>query len=543
LGLTRELVADLQGEVARFARASESNLCVCDEAHPRLRPIVDTLRRQLGSLSAITDQQEQAARTADLHEEAEHLARSQAELRGQLEHLLDQRQALGRSARPSRIWERTAISSPPQDHYDHSHEQQRALWESELAEQDWAVRQAELRHARATLRERLDVAEPQLRELRSRRDAVERERATVLSTGKIKKLQRELAKVQTELERAAYGQARAGIRPREANDGSLASDFLAQLSDGDLVRLQLGSDGRGTHVVRRTGEAVGIDALSAAERDQVYTSLCLALVTACDRHGVQLPLVLDEPFFRLDQRATGALAAVLDDFGRRGHQVILFTGQREAAMRFGSLGAARYHMAELQRQAAEPGLAVVRSESQPFAAKTKATKELREEPRRRVVKRGSVAKSATEHGRRFYLEPLTNVVHAPSIGPKTAKRLANAGIHTVADLLAADPVEAARTLAAKNLTPEVVRSWQRQSQLVCQIPQLRQHDAQILVGSGFTRVEQIAEMKPADLLARVTAYCATTAGERILGENGRPDLALVTKWISRAGHRRKLDAA
>ena len=159
------------------------------------------------------------------------------------------------------------------------------------------------------------------------------------------------------------------------------------------------------------------------------------------------------------------------------------------------------------------------------------------------MKRRSAGKSEQEHGRRFYLEPLTNVVHAPSIGPKTAQRLANAGIHTVADLLAADPVEAARELAAKNLTPEVMRSWQRQARLVCQVPQLRQHDAQILVGSGFTRAEQIAEMKPAELLAKVTAYCATSAGEKILGENERPDLALVTKWISRAGHRRKLDAA
>ena len=93
------------------------------------------------------------------------------------------------------------------------------------------------------------------------------------------------------------------------------------------------------------------------------------------------------------------------------------------------------------------------------------------------------------------------------------------------------------------MTPEVIRSWQRQARLVCQVPQLRQHDAQLLVGSGFPRAEQIAEMKPEDLLARVTAYAATPAGERIVGEHARPDLALVTKWISRARHLRKLDAA
>jgi predicted flap endonuclease-1-like 5' DNA nuclease/predicted nucleic acid-binding Zn-ribbon protein len=535
LGLTRELVADLQGEVSRFARASESNLCVCDDAHPRLRPIVETLRQQLDSLAAITEQQEQAARTADLLGEAEHLSRSQVELRGQLEHLLDQRQALGRSARPTRNWEHTATIGL----HDGIHEHQRALWEGEIAEQDWGVRRAELRHARAALHERLATLEPQLRELRARRDTIERERAAALSTGKIKKLQRELAKLQAELEREASGRASLGIRSGGHDDGPRASDFLAQLSDGELVRLQLGPEGRGAHVVNRSGEAVRLEALLPAARDQVYLSLCLALVTACGRHGVRLPLVLDEPFLRLDQRATGSLAAVLDDFGRRGHQVLLFTGQREATMRFATLGTARYHMADLQRRAGEPALAVMHDSNQRVVAKAQAEAP-RPNKRRRVEKRIA---TKSGHARRFYLEPITNVVHAPSIGPKTAQRLANAGVHTVADLLAADPVEAARELAGKNLTPEVVLSWQRQARLVCQVPQLRQHDAQLLVGSGFTRAEQIAEMKAEDLLARVTVYCATAAGMRVLGENARPDLALVKKWIGRAGHRRKLDAA
>jgi predicted flap endonuclease-1-like 5' DNA nuclease len=541
LGVTRELVADLQGEVSRFARANESNLCVCGDAHPRLRPIVETLRRQIDALASITEQQEHAVRAADLHEEAEHLTRSQAELRGQLEHLLDQRQALGRSARPSRVWEQAAGAAFDRRR-DPAHEHQRALWEGETAGQDLVARRLELHHIRATLRDRLAELEPQLRELRARRDTIERERAAVLSTAKIKKLQRELAKLQQELEREANDRASAGTRSGGHRGGPRASDFLAQLSDGELVRLQLGPDGGGAHVMNRVGEAVGLESLSSAERDQVYLSLCLALVTTCGRQGVRLPLVLDEPFLRLDHRATGALAAVLDDFGRRGHQVLLFTGQREATARFAALGTARHLMGELQRRASEPALSVVRHADQPTVAKTQAEARPRKEQQQQVMKRRSGTKTAHD-ARRFYLEPITNVVHAPSIGPKTAQRLANAGVHTVADLLAADPVEVARELAAKSVTPEVVRSWQRQARLVCQIPQLRQHDAQILVGSGFTTAAQIAEMKPEDLFARVTTYCGSAAGTRILGEHAPPDLALVAKWINRAGHRRKLDAA
>jgi hypothetical protein len=253
-------------------------------------------------------------------------------------------------------------------------------------------------------------------------------------------------------------------------------------------------------------------------------------------------LVLDEPFLRLDRRGIAALAAVLDDFGRRGQQLLVFTGNREAAARFASLGAARFQMGDLQHHVEEPALAVVRHVTRPAAAAATTTGARRERRVRRVRSQNGPKKSA-DGACRFYLEPVTNVVHAPSIGPKTAAKLAKIGIHTVADLLAADPVEAARELAAKSVTPEVVHSWQRQAQLVCQIPQLRQHDAQILVGSGYTRAEQIAEMQPEELLSHVTAFCATDAGIRILGEHAPPDLALVAKWVSRAGHRRKLDAA
>jgi energy-coupling factor transporter ATP-binding protein EcfA2 len=89
--------------------------------------------------------------------------------------------------------------------------------------------------------------------------------------------------------------------------------------------------------------------LSGAQRDQVYLSFCLALLTAASRHGVWLPLVLDEPFERLDSRATAALAAVLEGFARQGHQIVLFTQRTDAAERLAAVGAEMRDMIDLRR--------------------------------------------------------------------------------------------------------------------------------------------------------------------------------------------------
>jgi hypothetical protein len=152
---------------------------------------------------------------------------------------------------------------------------------------------------------------------------------------------------------------RAAFSRRRWNGCRRASDFLAQLTDGDLLRLQLRRRARGALVVNRAGDAISVNSISSSERDQVYLSLCLALISAIARHGVELPLVLDEPFVRLDRRSSLALAAVLADFSQRGQQVLVFTARQEVAERFAALGATVHDMLVLQQRRVEPALAVV----------------------------------------------------------------------------------------------------------------------------------------------------------------------------------------
>ncbi|HJQ80733.1 MAG TPA: hypothetical protein VJ828_12290, partial [Lacipirellulaceae bacterium] len=152
------------------------------------------------------------------------------------------------------------------------------------------------------------------------------------------------------LEQAASGLSRPGELAISAANVLQASDFLAQLTDGGIVRLILQDRDRQPRAVDRNGRTLAVESLAPPQRDQVYLSVCLALLSAAAEHGTWLPLVLDEPFLRLDASATAALTAVLDDFCRRGHQVVVLTERVDAVDRVTSLGAAVQNIGELQRR-------------------------------------------------------------------------------------------------------------------------------------------------------------------------------------------------
>ncbi|TWT48720.1 DUF4332 domain-containing protein [Botrimarina hoheduenensis] len=146
-------------------------------------------------------------------------------------------------------------------------------------------------------------------------------------------------------------------------------------------------------------------------------------------------------------------------------------------------------------------------------------------------------------GPRFYLELSDEIEKAPSIGPKRAATLTEIGIATVRQLLDADPAQLAEQLDDRRVDATVIVAWQHQASLVCRVPELRGHDAQVLVGSGFTTPEEIATMKPADLFEFVDAFCDTNDGQRALRGSSRPDLEEVGQWIAAARQRRVLGAA
>ena len=155
----------------------------------------------------------------------------------------------------------------------------------------------------------------------------------------------------------------------------------------------------------------------------------------------------------------------------------------------------------------------------------------------------STATATKEKQLKFYLQRDAPVEDAPSIGPRTAEHLSRVQIVTVRDLLDADVETAAAELNHRRIKPQTLREWQEQAALVCRIPELRGHDAQILVAIEVTTPESLVQFRPADLFAKVAPFVNTPEGERIVRNGKKPDLEEVTFWIECAKQSRTLHAA
>lgn len=121
----------------------------------------------------------------------------------------------------------------------------------------------------------------------------------------------------------------------------------------------------------------------------------------------------------------------------------------------------------------------------------------------------------TSNSRRPRLTMESPVVDAPSIGKKTAKRLAAAGITTIEDLLISDVEMAADMISVRHITPDTLMDWQDQTMLMMDVPGLRTLDVQILVGSGVRSAKDLAQASTGDVFASAMSFLSTSEGERV----------------------------
>ena len=165
------------------------------------------------------------------------------------------------------------------------------------------------------------------------------------------------------------------------------------------------------------------------------------------------------------------------------------------------------------------------------------------EQREREPRQKREPREERERELRFYLERESPIVDAPSIGARMAEHLNGVGIYTVNDLLNADPEALANELDHRRVDAETVLQWQQQSTLVCRVPMLRGHDAQLLVLSEVTTPEELAGCDANELFGIVDPIARSSDGKRIVRGGKLPDLEEVTDWIGFAQHQRALQAA
>lgn len=135
---------------------------------------------------------------------------------------------------------------------------------------------------------------------------------------------------------------------------------------------------------------------------------------------------------------------------------------------------------------------------------------------------------------RIRLQVIDPLVHAPSIGPKTADRFSAIGIHTVGDFLSADVLVTANRLATGWITAETLMSWRNQCLLMCQLPDMLARDVKLLVAVGAHTVDIIAATDEEALHSRLVAMSETAAGARLLRGGRVPDRDRVAEFIDDA---------
>lgn len=142
--------------------------------------------------------------------------------------------------------------------------------------------------------------------------------------------------------------------------------------------------------------------------------------------------------------------------------------------------------------------------------------------------------SATQRPALPRLNEQSNLVDAPSIGPKTAKRFEKIGIERVGQFLASQPEQLAQRLDTRWITTALISQWQDQSRLVCQIPALCGYEAQLLVAVDCRTRSQLEQQNARELHERLRNFCATPEAERILRSSSPPSANEVACWISAA---------
>jgi len=133
-----------------------------------------------------------------------------------------------------------------------------------------------------------------------------------------------------------------------------ASRWLGRLTDGRYTSITTSIHEASLQVHDAEGAIWSPDRLSRGTREQVFLALRLALVRDLERHGVHLPVVIDDALVNFDDARARSAARVLVDFvgdEPRSRQMLVLTCHEHVARIFAAAGA---HVRSLSNSPATP---------------------------------------------------------------------------------------------------------------------------------------------------------------------------------------------
>ena len=525
LGSVEQLLDELDSEVAQLASANEPSRCVGHDAHARLTPVTRILREQIYTLCGQLTEQERIFRCGQLNTELRQLERLQGNMGERLDLLLANRETFVRQDQQAGTPVFATPQTPVPDHCccDHhgpfvSSSDVQAMG-STTSEGDMHARRDAIEHNRTLLLDELNALTHDIEQAEGRWKELQKQRMHLMGGTVFKKQQDELER----LEKMIAGILQPSL-PQASHSKSAswrASDVLAQLTNGNLVQIRLEWHHRRALVIDKGGRALSTDKLSKAQHDQLYLALTLALVNSYAQQGIQLPLVLDEPFLRQDEGASLIMAGVLEEFAQAGHQVLAFTEDHRVQNRFTGLGAEIFDLVELRRHQRSPSVAttfadaIATANNSPLPTSTK-TRVVREPldgsstPNLRLAK----ISDSNPGNELFTLSKFSSWDEFPILGRETEALFEIVGIRSVGDLLAAAPEKVAQQICQPDITQNTVRLWQVHIGLMCNIPNVTIHDAQLLAAVGVKTPSDLCNANLGHLLQSIETFLSSSRGQR-----------------------------
>jgi hypothetical protein len=539
LTVLERLIDDLDAEVTLLARAHEPGRCVGHDSHAKLAPVAAMLRQQVYTLCGLVTEQERFNRRQQLVTEARQVSRSQVDLSERLELLLERRELLvhelSTAGQPSLL----RPQSPAVEHCHCEHHTEfvshadpllvgytsRQPQESELREQNklLLLRREELNREAAKLT-------TSLAKLENRWQDLQRERAGLVGNASLEELRFQLERLEIAI--------REALKPIPTNSSEShatwrASDILSQLTDGKLVQIRLERNGRLPLVIDHLGQPCELGALSTAAHDQLYLALTLALIGSFSRREIHLPLILDEPFLRQDAAGSAAIAGLLDEFARAGHQILVFTEDLDALRRFESLNS---HIVDLARARRQVPVSPPRETATTETTLTRVVRETEDGERTPVLqfRSGDVAIEP-----QFYLNEESSLAEFPVLGSGTTESFGRIGINSVGQLLATDAAAVAEKLNRQQITAETVGLWQAHMHLMTSVPSVTLNDAQVLAACGIRCFADLRKAVPIELETTIRDFLRSERGQRFAGSVARFNASQIREWVHLGTHTRK----